>query len=79
MKYPVLLYVLVTTAMAGMAAGRFIQWGGEKTLFAFVGAALFMASDTVLAFNRFVRPLRRAQTVILGTYFVAQTLIALSV
>lgn len=79
MKYPVLLYVLVITAMAGMAAGRFIQWGGEKTLFAFVGAALFMASDTVLAFNRFVRPLRRAQTVILGTYFVAQTLIALSV
>ena len=79
MKYPVLLYVLVITAMAGMAAGRFIQWGGEKTLFAFVGAALFMASDTVLAFNRFVRPFRRAQAVILGTYFVAQTLIALSI
>jgi uncharacterized membrane protein YhhN len=79
MKYPVLLYVLVITAMAAMAAGRFIQWGGEKTLFAFAGAALFMASDTVLAFDRFVKPVQRAQTIILGTYFVAQTLIALSV
>jgi uncharacterized membrane protein YhhN len=79
MKYPVLLYVLIITAMAAMAAGRFIQWGGEKPLFAFAGAALFMVSDAVLAFDRFVRPVRRAQMAILATYFVAQTLIALSV
>ena len=79
MKYPVLLYMLVITVMAGLAAGRFIQWGGPKTLAAFAGALLFMASDAVLAFDRFVRPIRRAQTLILGTYFVAQTLIALSV
>jgi uncharacterized membrane protein YhhN len=65
--------------MAAMAAGRFIQWGGEKPLFAFAGAAFFMASDAVLAFDRFVRPVRRAQMAILATYFVAQTLIALSV
>ena len=78
MKYPVLLYMLVITVMAGLAAGRYIQWGGPKTLAAFAGALLFMASDAVLAFDRFVRPVRRAQVLILGTYFVAQTLIALS-
>jgi uncharacterized membrane protein YhhN len=79
LKYPVLLYVLVITVMAGLAAGRFIQWGGPRTLAAFAGALLFMASDGLLAFNRFVKPIPRAQLAILGTYFAAQTLIALSV
>ena len=79
MKYPVLLYVAVITAMAALAAGRFIQWGGAKPLFAFAGAVLFMASDSVLAYDRFAKPIPRAQIVILGTYFAAQTLIALSV
>ena len=79
MKYPVLLYVAVITTMAALAAGRYIQWGGAKPLCAFAGAALFMASDAVLAYNRFAKPIPRAQVIILGTYFVAQTLIALSV
>jgi uncharacterized membrane protein YhhN len=79
MKYPVLLYVAVITAMAALAAGRYIQWGGGKPLFAFAGAALFLASDAVLAYNRFAKPIPRAQIIILGTYFTAQTLIALSV
>lgn len=79
MKYPVLLYVTVITAMAALAAGRFIQWGGAKPLCAFAGAALFLASDAVLAYDRFAKPIPRAQVIILGTYFAAQTLIALSV
>lgn len=79
MKYPVLLYVMVITAMAALAAGRFIQWGGAKPLCAFAGAALFLASDAVLAYDRFAKPIPRAQVIILGTYFAAQTLIALSV
>jgi uncharacterized membrane protein YhhN len=79
MKYPVLLYVAVIIAMAALAAGRFIQWGGAKPLCAFAGAMLFLASDTVLAYDRFAKPIPRAQIIILGTYFAAQTLIALSV
>ena len=79
MKYPVLLYVAVITAMAALAAGRYIQWGGTKPLAAFAGAALFLGSDAVLAYNRFAKPIPRAQIIILGTYFAAQTLVALSV
>jgi alkenylglycerophosphocholine hydrolase len=79
LKYPVLLYVAIITAMAALAAGRFIQWGGTKPLCAFAGAALFLASDSVLAYNRFAKPIPRAQIIILGTYFAAQALIALSV
>lgn len=79
MKYPVLLYVMVITAMAALAAGRYIQFGGAKPLCAFAGATLFLASDAVLAYDRFAKPIPRAQVIILGTYFAAQTLIALSV
>ena len=38
-----------------------------------------MVSDGALAINRFARPFRGAQAVVLGTYFPAQMLIALSV
>ena len=38
-----------------------------------------MASDAVLALNRFRRPFRSAQAVIMLTYVAAQALIALSV
>ncbi|HIC51136.1 MAG TPA: lysoplasmalogenase, partial [Candidatus Marinimicrobia bacterium] len=43
------------------------------------GAVLFLISDGLLAINRFMRPFRVAQAVILTTYFTAQWLIALSV
>ncbi len=79
MKFPVLIYVAAITAMACLAAARFVDLGGSRTLFAFAGATLFLVSDSVLAYNRFVRPFSAAQFIILGTYFPAQLLIALSV
>lgn len=44
-----------------------------------IGALLFYASDTALAFNRIRAPYRSAQLLILSTYYPAQFLIALSV
>jgi len=79
LKFPVVVYVFVIVTMAGLAAERFIQIGGTKTLFAFAGAILFVVSDLVLAVNRFVKPFRLAQLCILSTYFLAQWLIAMSV
>jgi hypothetical protein len=38
-----------------------------------------VVSDSALAINRFVQPFRYAQPLVLSTYFLAQTLIALSV
>ncbi|MGD0485256.1 MAG: lysoplasmalogenase [Gemmatimonadales bacterium] len=46
---------------------------------ALAGACLFLASDAVLAVNRFRRPLRLGEPVTLATYWAAQFLIALSV
>lgn len=79
LKLPVLIYIAALTGMAWQAAGRFVHLGGVAALAAFAGALLFLASDAALAWNRFVRPIGRAQLLILGTYIPAQALIALSV
>jgi uncharacterized membrane protein YhhN len=79
LKLPVLVYIGAITIMAGFAAGRFVDQGGIRTLLAFVGAVLFLVSDSVLAYDRFGKKFGGAQIIILGTYFPAQLLIALSV
>jgi uncharacterized membrane protein YhhN len=79
LKFPVFVYVAAIAVMAGLAAGRFVERGGLQPLLAFAGAVLFLVSDSVLAYDRFAKKLGFAQAVILGTYFPAQILIALSV
>jgi uncharacterized membrane protein YhhN len=79
LKFPVLVYIAAITAMAALAAARFVDRGGTRPLLAFAGAVLFLVSDSVLAYNRFVKKFGPAQVIILGTYFPAQLLIALSI
>lgn len=79
MKLPVFVYIAAIIIMAGFAAGRFVDLGGLRPLLAFVGAILFLVSDSVLAYDRFARKMPNARILVLGTYFPAQLLIALSV
>jgi len=79
MKVPVVLYILIITVMAGLAAERFIEGGGINAFFAFLGAILFVVSDSILAVNRFAKKFRLAQALILSTYFAGQWFIAMSV
>lgn len=78
LRIPVLVYIFAISAMALAALERYIQAGGPAALAACAGAALFLCSDTFLALDRFVRPFRAAQGLILSTYFAAQAFIALS-
>ena len=79
LKLPVLVYIAAIVVMAGFAATRYIDRGGTKPLLAFIGAILFLISDSVLAYDKFAGRIKPAQLIILGTYFPAQLLIALSV
>ncbi|NIO03659.1 MAG: lysoplasmalogenase [Proteobacteria bacterium] len=79
MKVPVLVYMIVIIVMAWQAWERWNQTGQPAALLAFIGAGLFLVSDSALAINRFRGGFSTAQALILGTYFVAQCLIALSV
>ncbi|NNM45437.1 lysoplasmalogenase family protein [Knoellia koreensis] len=51
-------------------------WATGRPLVA-LGATVFMVSDTVLAWNRFVRPLRFGTLAVMVTYHVGQVLIVL--
>lgn len=79
MKVPVFVYIAAIVTMAGFAAARFVHLGGTRPLLAFIGAVLFLVSDSVLAYDRFSRKVPGARIIILGTYFPAQLLIALSI
>jgi uncharacterized membrane protein YhhN len=78
LKAAVVVYVCVILLMAWAALSRTqttVDGGGAL---AAVGALLFVASDSALAWDRFRGEFKSAQTVVLATYFAAQWLIALS-
>lgn len=72
-------YMAVISLMAWLAITMFVQWGEGWALSAAVGAILFVLSDTTLALNHFRRRFWYAQLLVLGSYYLAQWLIALSI
>jgi uncharacterized membrane protein YhhN len=71
LRVPVLLYAAAISAM-------FFVSGATWSAFAVGGAATFVVSDTILARNRFVRPIRHGQVATMVTYHAALALIVLS-
>lgn len=72
LSVPVAVYMAVISAMTVAA------WATGEWLVA-VGASVFLASDTMLAVNRFVRPWSWARMAVMMTYHVGQALIVLGV
>ncbi len=84
LKIPVLAYTIVLAAMAAFALARAwtpavssalphsARWGA-------IGAMLFMASDSLLAWDRFAGGIPMSPLLVLGTYYAAQWCIARSV
>jgi len=79
LKLPAAVYMLVIVFMAWQAAGRISQGAGLSAWLATIGAAFFVASDSILTINRFARPFYSARLVYMSAYYVAQWLIASSV
>ncbi|MEH6422065.1 lysoplasmalogenase [Pseudomonas sp. CGJS7] len=79
LRIPVIVYVVVLAAMAAQAAVVWRRWPVRATALAALGGGFFVASDATLAIDRFAAPFGAASLVVLATYWVAQTLIGLSV
>ena len=79
MKIPVTVYIGVILIMAWQAANRWLETRDTAGALALFGAYLFVASDSVLAVDRFRGRIRYAPFWVLSTYFAAQLLIALSI
>lgn len=78
MAGPVSAYVGAIVVMAWQAWGRALERRTAAALLAAVGAVFFVASDAILAWNRFRAPLAWAGWAITVTYVTAQWLIARS-
>lgn len=79
LRIPVAVYVLALLAMAAQANGRAAFVRTLPAVLASGGGTLFVFSDAALAIERFRRPSRLLRCVVLGLYWMAQSLIALSV
>ena len=82
LRAPVVAYVLCLATMASQAAVWWRVAAGRDDAalarHAAIGGALFMASDSLLAINKFALPLPLSSLWILLTYWVAQWCIAAS-
>lgn len=72
LRLPVLVYIVVITAMGMVAAAR----PGPGAWLVVAGAFLFILSDSLIAINRFLRPVPANRFAVMSTYYSAQFLIA---
>jgi uncharacterized membrane protein YhhN len=79
MRLPVFLYACVLMVMTASAAATLVRldWLPRAGILAALGGVLFCISDTLLAFDRFVRPIRYGHVIIMVTYHLGQLGIAL--
>jgi uncharacterized membrane protein YhhN len=73
---PVGIYAITITLMGAGAALRFGRTYLPSFLMVMIGAALFIASDSILATHRFVRVIDHAPISVMLTYALGQYLIA---
>lgn len=78
-RIPVLVYLLAILTMSRLALEMPHQLPGLKPWLAAAGAVFFLLSDSILAVNRFFRPFKAAQALILSTFYSALILITFSV
>ena len=71
LRPPVAIYMVVIATMVASAIA-------SGNVVAAAGAVLFAASDSLIAWDRFVRPVARAEVTIMVTYHVGQILLVLS-
>ncbi|MFT7683517.1 MAG: putative membrane protein YhhN [Moritella dasanensis] len=79
MKAPVFVYMSIIVIMAWVSGERYFGLDSSASLYAFIGAIVFLFSDATLAFDRFKKQFHSAYGVIIVSYYLAQYFIALSV
>lgn len=74
LRLPVLVYSTVITIMLLSATLTLFRpdWTTKAALLAFAGAALFFISDVILAFNRFVQPIKNGRVMNMAAYHLGQ-------
>lgn len=79
MKIPVIIYGIVISSFGAVALLNYVQEKNAPNLWLFLGAIIFIISDSLIAINRFYEPKEMYQICIMLTYIVAQFLICKAV
>ena len=79
LKIPVIVYAAVISTMLLFAFNGYLIWKKPGALYIFLGAAAFVASDSILAFDKFHAPIEKSSFFIMLTYLVAQYLIVVGI
>lgn len=74
LAYPVILYSTVITVMlyAAMTTLSNSEWKANASLFVSMGAFLFYLSDLILAWNKFVSPIKNGRILNIAAYHLGQ-------
>lgn len=75
MRIPVVVYAGVISIMTLFALNRFGAVSRQSFWLVFIGAVLFMVSDSMIAINKFHTPFEASRFAIMFTYLLAQYLI----
>lgn len=78
LRVPVVVYVIVLAAMAAQAAAVWWRLRDAASALAAWGGLSFVVSDATLAIDRFASPFAAASAAVLLSYWLAQSLIGLS-
>lgn len=77
MKIPVLIYGITISTMLSAAFWQYQKLDNTTALYFIIGAGFFVASDSILALNKFKKPFDSAGIYIMSTYILAQLFIVL--
>ena len=72
LKLPVGIYAMTISIMLIMAIKGAFNWENNSKYLVLIGATFFVASDSLLAINKFHSPIPQASLWIMVTYLVAQ-------
>jgi uncharacterized membrane protein YhhN len=79
LRMPVLAYIFVISIMTILAGYRYKRVNLLSFKLIFIGAIFFVASDSLLAYHKFVESFDYAGIAVMGTYMLAQYLIVMGV
>ena len=77
MKFPVLIYGITISTMLSAALWQYQKLENKTASYLIIGALFFVASDSILAFNKFKNTFEFSGVYIMSTYIVAQLFIVL--
>ena len=79
MLIPAIFYAIIITTMTIFAINMYLNKKDWLSVKGLIGAVLFLISDSVLAINRFLKPIDYVDFLILVPYFLGQIFICASI